>query len=57
MFKICLAAERIIPNVHTYREKLIHLNRLDSKLVEYQLYEPTDTYDKVSNQSIFKGLL
>ncbi len=47
VFEICLAAERTEANVHTYREKLVHLRKLDHELMRHQLYEPTELYDKV----------
>ena len=39
VFKICLAAERVAADVHSYREKLMHLRKLDYDLVGNHLYE------------------
>ena len=48
VYKICLAAERVAADVHTYREKLLHLRKLDFDLVRHHLYEPVSKYKKVS---------
>ena len=37
VFKICLNAELIPAEVHTYRDKLVHLRRLDHGTVQNQL--------------------
>ena len=48
VFKICLAAESVAADVHSYREKLLHLRKLDYDLVGHHLYEPPSKYNKVS---------
>ena len=46
VFSICLAAEQVPLTVHTYREQLKELNKLDHAVVNSQL--PTGDFDQVS---------
>ncbi len=48
VFKICLSAEQTLTTVHTYRDKLVHLRKLDHSIMQNQL--PIGPYKKVSNQ-------
>lgn len=37
VFRICLDAEQTSANVHTYRQKLVHLRKLQYSLIHNQL--------------------
>ncbi len=47
VYSICLEADLVEANVHVYRDKLVHLRKLEHGVVQHQLYEPAELYDKV----------
>ena len=47
VYSICLEADVVEPNVQTYRDKLVHLRKLEHGVVQHQLYEPPELYNKV----------